>query len=215
MKLITVKKIFTPFITIIAIIGLFLVLPGDIPWFFYQPQNEIWPINLKLFSWGWVIGSFFVFLLFTEILTQFNQKYRFVDVTKSSFLVAVLKHDFFGLLIQFPSIILFEEILFRGILLIEINLLFGGIESIVISSSIFSLYHLHIYISSKQWRLTFLYLILSFILGIILATFFPLIGIIGAWIYHLIAVSAIYLRWYLIEKRNLSNKSQKGEELQR
>ncbi|MCF2140089.1 MAG: CPBP family intramembrane metalloprotease [Candidatus Lokiarchaeota archaeon] len=207
-----VKKIITPIITVIAIIALFLVLPGDIPWFSYQSQNEIWLIKLISHPWGWLIGSFFVFLLFTEILTHYNQKYRFVDVTKSSFLTAVVERDFFGLLIQFPSIILFEEILFRGILLVELNLIFNGIGCILISSSIFSIYHLHIYFSSRQWGITFLYIILSFILGIVLATFFPFIGIIGTWIYHLIAVSAIYFRWYLIERKNMANKEEKEEE---
>ena len=68
-------------------------------------------------------------------------------------------------------------------------------DAMWLSAIVFGLYHLHIFLQSHQWGITFIYIVSSALLGVILVILFPNFGILGAWVYHILAVLYIYLRW--------------------
>ena len=207
-----IKRIGTPIIALFIFLSLSFVFNGEIPWFsapFSPKLLEKLTENIILILF---IGSGFFVLLTAECFNYLNFKHTWVNTSQSSFVTALNKKDWFGLLVQFPLIILIEEIVFRGIILLIFSLCLKGFlkgflnEFLIIlaSSLIFCLYHLHIYLSTDDWKITGVYMGFSLIIGIILALFFSYVGIVGVWIYHVIVVAGIYWRW-----KNYEKKSQK------
>lgn len=95
----------------------------------------------------------------------------------------------------FPLTMVMEEFLFRfysiGILYIVINL--GSLESILMSSLIFSLYHLHFWFKFKNWRITIIFIIFSFFLGLLNGFVLLTIGLPFCILIHYLLALILYL----------------------
>ncbi len=196
------KQLSTPFLTFVAILFIILVLKPDSLWISFQPRIP-WPFfdNFEILKnsetqWLMLLGVFTVaWLIIAEILSALIIKVLHVDVSQQSFLTAWNQRDWYGLLVQFPCIILLEEIVFRGIALFYLDKSLPYSDAMWLSAIAFGLYHLHIFLQSHQWGITFIYIVSSALLGVILVILFPNFGILGAWGYHILAVLYIYVRW--------------------
>ena len=95
----------------------------------------------------------------------------------------------------FPLTMVMEEFLFRfysiGILYIFINL--GSLESILVSSLIFSLYHLHFWFKFKNRRITIIFIIFSFFLGLLNGFVLLTIGLPFCVLIHYLLAFILYL----------------------
>ncbi|MHA1672077.1 MAG: CPBP family intramembrane glutamic endopeptidase [Promethearchaeota archaeon] len=202
--LIKFKKLATPLFALVAILFTIFVVQSPSIWFNFQPRIQ-WPFleNFKNFENSDIFGNILLLLcaftlgwiVIAEILSALIIMVLHVDVSQQSFLTAWTQRDWYGLLVQFPCIILLEEILFRGIALFYLDQVLPYREVIWLSAVVFGLYHLHIFLLSHQWGITIVYILSSTLLGVILAILFPSIGILGAWGYHILAVFYIYVRW--------------------
>ncbi len=102
------------------------------------------------------------------------------------------------LLVFFPLTMIMEELIFRyyliGFLLNHLNL--ELISTIMISSLIFSLYHIHTWFRFKDSKILISYLIFSFLLGIYNAYLLFALGIFACIIVHFSLVFIIYYNLY-------------------
>lgn len=75
---------------------------------------------------------------------------------------------------------------------LDFSSVFVYIVPIVISSAIFSIYHIHMYIWTRSIFITSLFIVFSFLLGILLGVIFLYCGLIFAVIFHWFIVYYIY-----------------------
>ncbi|MHA1646398.1 MAG: CPBP family glutamic-type intramembrane protease [Promethearchaeota archaeon] len=118
-----------------------------------------------------------------------------IDISTVSFITALKRNHKYSLYFLYPLTLLFEELLFRGVIF---NILLNSSTfflAIFISAGIFGIYHIHILIVSKNKALGFIFITFSFFLGLLLGKIVIFFGILGCWVVHLIVVSYIYLRW--------------------
>lgn len=192
----TLKKVTTPIVTLIGIAYLIFGISPDKIWFSFEINSIYQSFYTLLEPWIWIVTLLLILILISEIFTHTIIKTGNLDLSHQSFVLALKQRDWYGLFIQFPSIILFEEIIFRALLLYYFNSYFSFSISILLSMGIFGLYHLHILLGPGGWKITLFYVGYSFLLGGVLGFLFPLFGLIGAWLYHMGIVIYIYLRWY-------------------
>lgn len=112
----------------------------------------------------------------------------------------IKKNNYWVLFFIFPLTMVMEEFIFRyysiGILHFIINL--GSLESIVISSIIFALYHLHFWFKLKNKRITIIYISYSFFLGLLNGFVLLTIGLIFCILIHYLLAFILY---YNISKK--------------
>jgi len=98
------------------------------------------------------------------------------------------------LLVFFPLTMIMEELIFRyyliGLLLNQLKL--SSISVIIVSSIIFSIYHLHIWFRFKDIKILISYLISSFLLGIYNAFILLTLGIFACILVHAVLVFILY-----------------------
>ncbi|MHA1584959.1 MAG: CPBP family glutamic-type intramembrane protease [Promethearchaeota archaeon] len=161
--------------------------------------NAVW-IDFSSYSYmQWIVLSAIIagFFLLNEIITHFFIVNEKIDISKATFIKNKRDKNWGAVFGYYPLALLFEEILFRGIL--------GGLEYeylnapgwliVLLNGLIFGLYHIHIYFSTHNIRLTLLYVVLSFGLGLLLCWQLPYWGVLGCWILHLVIVTLFYMRW--------------------
>lgn len=110
------------------------------------------------------------------------------------------KNNLIVLGLFFPMIMTIEELVFRyyliGFLLKELKL--ETFSAIFISSLVFSLYHIHIWFSYKNFRILFIYLGYSFLLGLFNGYIFTTLGIFSCILIH---YSLVFYMYYNIYRR--------------
>lgn len=131
------------------------------------------------------------------------------------------KRDFFSnnkseKIISFTLNMILEEFVFRFYVLgwflnlsgfnisvnnLDFSSVFVFIVPIVISSAIFSLYHIHMYIWTRSIFITSLFIVFSFVLGILLGVIFLYCGLIFAVIFHWFIVFYIYKLMSIFNKK--------------
>jgi len=140
------------------------------------------------------LGGIISLILIAEFIINIVNKNQLHDVSSLSFIVTIRRMDRYSLFITYPLTLLCEELLFRGIIF---NLLFEStsiFNAIFISAGIFGLYHMHILIAYRNPVVTLVYIIYSFLLGLLLGRVVLYFGILACWAIHLILISYIYLR---------------------
>ncbi len=141
-----------------------------------------------------IFGGIIALIIIAEGIISIVNKKQIDDVSKLSFIVTIRSMNRYSLLVTYPLTLLCEELLFRGIvfnLLLENTSIFNAI---FISAGIFGLYHIHILIAYKNPAITLVYIIYSFLLGLLLGRVVLYFGILACWAIHLILISYIYLR---------------------
>ena len=145
-------------------------------------------------------------LSLTLLLSKAIQEYGF----KKSTLEMMKNHDVTATFLEmehksilflfFPLTMLMEELIFRfyliGIMVIVLN--FEPIITILISSLIFSIYHLHFWFRFKNGRITIIYMFSSFVLGLFLSFTLMTLGLIFCIAFHF---SLALLMYYGLAKK--------------
>ena len=152
-----------------------------------------------------LIISIIFFIAFSLII----QKYGYDKSTISLMVNHDVTATFLGngnkliLLVFFPLTMLMEELIFRYYLIgfMDTILHLDAIAIILISSLIFSVYHLHFWFRFKNVRLTMIFIIGSFVMGIFLSFILMTLGLIFCVVVHFTLALLMYY--------NLANKIKK------
>lgn len=148
-----------------------------------------------------ILSLIIIGLIFLYLMGKAFQKY----VYNSENLKLLSQHDLISALLNknnklvifffFPLTMVMEEFLFRfysiGILYFVINL--GSLESILISSLIFSVYHVHFWFKFKNRRITIVFIIFSFFLGLLNGFVLLTIGLPFCILIHYLLAFILYL----------------------
>jgi len=145
-----------------------------------------------------LLGGIIALILIAEIFTYFFIQKGRIDISSVSFITALQEKQRYSLYFLFPLTLLFEELLFRGIIFEILFNFFSYFLAIFISAGIFGIYHIHILITQRDWTLGSIFIIYSFLLGLLLGKVVIFFGILGCWLVHIVIVSYIYLRWNAI-----------------
>ena len=133
-------------------------------------------------------------ILLIEIVGRVKSKHLHLKIQKITFTTTLRQGNFLALLVLYPLTLLIEEVFFRGLLLLGFLQILPQGVAILISAGIFSLYHVHIFLTSQDIGITGLFMGVSFILGLLLGPIFLYFGIWGCFLYHIVVISVIYLR---------------------
>ena len=152
-----------------------------------------------------LIISIIFFIAFSLII----QKYGYDKSTISLMVNHDVTATFLGngnkliLLVFFPLTMLMEELIFRYYLIgfMETILYLDVILIVLLSSLIFSAYHLHFWFKFKNVRLTMIFIIGSFVMGIFLSFILMTLGLIFCVVVHFTLALLMYY--------NLANKIKK------
>jgi hypothetical protein len=148
-----------------------------------------------------ILSLIIIGLIILYLMGKAFEKYGYTPET----LKLMSQHDLISALLNknnkmvlfffFPLTMVMEEFLFRfysiGILYIVINL--GTLESILVSSLIFSIYHLHFWFKFKNRRLTIIFIIFSFFLGLLNGFVLLTIGLPFCVLIHYLLAFILYL----------------------
>jgi hypothetical protein len=172
------------------------------PLFFgiYINYLSISQFNLQILAL--IISSIIFLYLFGKFLERYVYKDKLLDIIRKHDLISALiqKNNNLVLYFFFPLTMIMEEFIFRyysiGLLQNVINL--GIFESVIISSLIFSLYHIHFWFKFKNFLITIIFISYSFFLGLINGFVLLTIGLPFCIIIHYLLAFISYF--------NLSNK---------
>ena len=168
---------------------------------FFGIYTEFLFINdFSLFSLAYLLIGFVFLLVLGKVMEHFMYKGASKETMKQHGVINALlnKNGKIILYVFFPLTMIMEEFIFRyyliGILLFQLKL--GLILAILISSIIFSLYHLHIWFKFKNSKILISYLISSFLLAIYNGYLLITLGIFVCIIVHTILVFILYYNLY-------------------
>ena len=168
---------------------------------FFGIYTEFLFINdFSLFSLAYLLIGFVFLLVLGKVMEHFMYKGVSKETMKQHGVINALlnKNGKIILYVFFPITMIMEEFIFRyyliGILLFQLKL--GLILAILISSIIFSLYHLHIWFKFKNSKILISYLISSFLLAIYNGYLLITLGIFVCIILHTILVFILYYNLY-------------------
>ncbi len=140
------------------------------------------------------LGGIISLILIAEGIISIVNRKQIHDVSSLSFIITIRRMDRYSLFVTYPLTLLCEELLFRGVIF---NLLFEStsiFNAIFLSAGIFGLYHIHILIAYRNPVITLVYIIYSFLLGLLLGRVVLYFGILACWAIHLILISYVYIR---------------------
>jgi membrane protease YdiL (CAAX protease family) len=152
-----------------------------------------------------LLGGILCLALLTEIATRYLIKHQF-KFSEATFLQALSRKDILALFIVYPLTLLFEELVFRGLFYYFFFTRIPFSLLAVLNALLFGGYHMHVYFTSKNRCLTLVFISVSFLLGLFLGNIMRYFGILGCWIYHIVIVTVIYLRWNYLSTSKLLQK---------
>jgi len=142
-----------------------------IPLFFGINVKYLLVSQFNLPILAYIISCILFLYLLGKIIEKYAYTTKLLEIIAHHDLISALirKNDNWVLFFFFPLTMVMEEFIFRfysiGILRNAINL--EIIESIIVSSLIFSLYHVHFWFKFKSLRITIIFIGYSFFLGLI------------------------------------------------
>ncbi len=137
-------------------------------------------------------------LVGTEVARKSLSRGSF-EVQSIPFITALRNREWYALLIQYPLTLLFEELLFRGLFYALLLPSLPIMPLILLNAVIFGFYHIHVFLTSKNWKISAIFMIFSLCLALPLGYVILYFGVIGCWVFHLVLVTYIYLRWNSIK----------------
>lgn len=169
---------------IISTISIILIIP-----IFFEVFIDflfIWHINIDIFLI--LLLGLFGLLFISKLIEIFVFNSQNIEIMKKHDVINALrkKNNKLVLWIFFPITMIMEELIFRYYLISVIMLLFklDFFSSILISSIIFSLYHIHTWFFFKNLTILIINLIYSFILGLFNGFVFLTLGLFPCIIFH-------------------------------
>jgi len=170
---------------------------------FFNIYTEFLIINeFNLYILAYLLIGFVFLLVLGKIMEYFMFKGTSKEILKQHDVVNALlnKDGKIILIVFFPLTMIMEEFIFRyyliGMLLFELKL--GIFLAILISSTIFSLYHLHVWFKFKNFKIFVAYLTYSLFLGIYNGFILLSLGIIACIITH---STLVFLSCYKLHKK--------------
>ncbi|MHA1500082.1 MAG: CPBP family glutamic-type intramembrane protease [Promethearchaeota archaeon] len=180
-------------ITVVVILLIFPIFFGIYIDFLFVSEFSLGIILFLLIGFVCLLG-------FGKLMEFFMYSEKSKELMKQHDVVKALMNgnDIFVLLVFFPLTMIMEEFIFRyyliGMLLFELKL--GLFLAILISSALFSLYHLHIWFRFKNLEIFIAYLSYSLFLGIYNGFILLSLGIFACIITHSILIFISYYNLY-------------------
>ena len=178
----------------------FAVIILIVPLFFDIYTEYLFINDLSLFSLAYLLLGFVLLLVLGKVIEVFMYKGVSKENMKHHDVINALlnKDSKIILLVFFPLTMIMEEFIFRyyliGYLINQLKL--EILIVILISSIIFSLYHIHIWFRFKDFKIFVVYLIFSLFLGIYNGYILLSLGIFACIITHSILVFLLYYNLY-------------------
>ena len=192
--------------TTLGILFIFLIIPIILG--FFNEYLYIRELNIMVI-FILVVGIIF-FLTLNKLIEVYGYNVQSFEAIKNQDVINALINNNNKPIIWvfFPMIMIIEELIFRyyliGILLIFLQV--SVIMAIVISSIIFSLYHVHIWFRFKNLRILIINLGYSFLLGCFNGYILLTLGIIPCILIHYILVIMMYFGIYKKFYKNKKNE---------
>lgn len=183
----SIKEFTSPMMAIIAVIVSIVIPEFRIYWI--EPLATFEMEDALIFLVLFIILSFAGIIIIAKFMGK-----SIIKMENHIVVGALRESNRFVIWFVFPMTMVFEEVLFRAMLLGSL-ISYGGLSqwaAILTGAVIFSLYHLHTWPSFKDWRITLSFMGFSFILGIACGYFMFIIGIIGAIALHWFSVFLIF-----------------------
>ena len=181
--------------TIIAISTVFLVIP-----IFFGVYTEFFLAgDLELYVILFLILGFFLFLLIGWGINSFSFNKTDIELMRNhNVIMALINGNHISLWFFFPITMIMEELIFRYYLLsfLASTLQMEITISILISSLVFSLYHIHTWFSYKSQKILAVNLSFAFLLGVFNGYLFFTLGIIPCIIIHYLIAFYLYYNLY-------------------
>ncbi|MFW9936499.1 MAG: type II CAAX prenyl endopeptidase Rce1 family protein [Candidatus Thorarchaeota archaeon] len=184
-----------------------LVILLVIPIFFGVFNQYLLLSQINLIDITYLVIGMIVLLLIGFLISTFVYDTKSLELMKNHDVINSLirRNNRLVLVLFFPLTMIMEELIFRyyilGLFMIELK--FETLLAVLLSSLIFSVYHIHFWFKFKNLRITTTYIIYSFLLGLftayILITFNIFISIFA----HYIIAFAIY---FLLFKKKYKNE---------
>ncbi|MHA1239780.1 MAG: CPBP family intramembrane glutamic endopeptidase, partial [Promethearchaeota archaeon] len=178
----------------------FAVILLIVPLFFGIYTEFLIVNDYSLFTLAYLLIGFVFLLVLGKVMEHFMYQGASKENMKHHEVIKALlnKNGKTLLFIFFPLTMIMEEFIFRyyliGILLYQLKS--GLFLAILISSVIFSLYHLHIWFKFKNLKILISYLISSFLLALYNGYLLITLGIFVCIIVHTILVFILYYNLY-------------------
>ncbi len=154
-----------------------------------------------------MIVGFLILLLFGKFIELYAYDDKSIQIMKQHDVIDTLieNRNKSVLIIFFLLTMVMEELIFRyyviGFLLLQLKLeVFWGL---VISSLIFSLYHIHTWFSYKNVRITMIYIGYSFFMGLFLGYTLLMVGLFPCILIH---SSLAFMMYYSIYRKHFKQK---------
>ena len=186
--------------TIISILTGLLVIPiffGVYTEFLIESVLDLYAILL-------LILGFFLLLLIGSVINNFGLNKTDIELMRNHNVVnALINKDIIILWLFFPITMIMEELIFRYYLIsfLASTLQLAIVVSILISSIVFSLYHIHTWFSYKNSKILIINISYTLILGLFIGYVFFILGFIPCIIIHYLI--ALYL-YYNLYRKNFS-----------
>ena len=178
----------------------FVVIILIVPLFFDIYTEFLFINDFSIFNLAYLLIGFVLLLVLGKVMEIFMYKGVSKEVMKNHDVINALlnKDGKIILLVFFPLTMMMEEFIFRyyliGYLINQLKL--EILIVILISSIIFSLYHIHIWFRFKDFKIFVVYLIFSLFLGIYNGYILLSLGIFACIITHSILVFLLYYNLY-------------------
>jgi len=178
----------------------FVVIILIVPLFFDIYTEFLFINDFSIFNLAYLLIGFVLLLVLGKVMEVFMYKGVSKEVMKNHDVINALlnKDGKIILLVFFPLTMMMEEFIFRyyliGYLINQLKL--EILIVILISSIIFSLYHIHIWFRFKDFKIFVVYLIFSLFLGIYNGYILLSLGIFACVATHSILVFLLYYNLY-------------------
>ncbi|MFX1357817.1 MAG: type II CAAX prenyl endopeptidase Rce1 family protein [Promethearchaeota archaeon] len=184
-----------------------LVILLVIPIFFGVFNQYLLLSQINLIDITYLVIGMIILLLIGFLISTFVYDTKSLELMKNHDVInsLITRNNRLVLVLFFPLTMIMEELIFRyyilGVFMIELK--FETLVAVLLSSLIFSVYHIHFWFKFKNLRITTTYIIYSFLLGLftayILITFNIFISIFA----HYIIAFTIY---FLLFKKKYKNE---------
>jgi membrane protease YdiL (CAAX protease family) len=182
-------------ITFICIITIFLVIP-----IFFGVYIEFFLVSeLQLYTIQFLVLGFFLLLFVGWIINNFGFNQSSIELMRNHNVVnALINNKYINLWLFFPITIVMEELIFRYYLLSFLTLILQLriFLSILISSIIFSFYHIHTWFTYKSQKILLINLSYTLMLGFFIGYIFFMLGFIPCIIIHYLVAFYLYYNLY-------------------
>ncbi len=183
----TIKKFTAPILAALTLTFSLTLSPYREYW--VQPFVNINFFRILLFLCLIAIVSLLGRMMIPNYLGKSMIKFENHIMVKS-----LIENDTYIVYVVFTSTMIFEELIFRGFILVSLLELahLSQESAVILNAIVFSLYHLHTWPTFRDKKITTVFLLVSALLGLICGYFLFSFGYIGVIIFHWLSVFLIY-----------------------